>query len=121
MLLNFRTIHPIAMLVEIAAASEEIQRGEIESVLADIEEKGFMLRDPVRHIWVGERDVEFPGAARSCSLHRLEGSPLDHLPICRECRACPLPCEATQYEYGRLFHERTVALGGGGTTHSGSA
>lgn len=40
-----------------AAASDESLRGEIEPVLASLEEKGWMLSDAARRIWAGERDV----------------------------------------------------------------
>ena len=32
-------------------------RGEIEPVLADLQEKGWMLADPVHRIWAGERNA----------------------------------------------------------------
>jgi hypothetical protein len=40
-----------------AAASEESLRAEIERLLAGLEEKGWMLSDPVQRIWAGERDA----------------------------------------------------------------
>ncbi|MFL5806332.1 MAG: tetratricopeptide repeat protein, partial [Roseiflexaceae bacterium] len=40
-----------------AAAADESLRAEIEPVLADREQKGWMLRQPVQRIWAGERDA----------------------------------------------------------------
>ena len=40
-----------------AAASDESLRGEIEPVLASLEEKGWRLTDAVQRIWAGERDA----------------------------------------------------------------
>ncbi len=31
-------------------------RAELEPVLADLEEKGWRLRDPAHRLWAGERD-----------------------------------------------------------------
>jgi hypothetical protein len=39
------------------AAADESLRGEIEPLLARLEENGWMLSDPVRRIWAGERDA----------------------------------------------------------------
>jgi hypothetical protein len=48
-----------ALLQAIAAAATDASlRGEIEPVLADLQEKGWMLPDPVHRIWAGERDPE---------------------------------------------------------------
>jgi hypothetical protein len=41
-----------------AAASNESQRADIEPELADLETKGWMLRQPVQRIWAGERDAD---------------------------------------------------------------
>jgi len=40
-----------------AAASDKSLRGEIEPVLASLEEQGWMLTDAVRRVWAGERDA----------------------------------------------------------------
>lgn len=39
-----------------AAAGDAGRRGQIEPVLADLEEKGWRLRDPAHRLWAGERD-----------------------------------------------------------------
>ena len=39
-----------------AAASDAGLRGQIEPVLADLEEKGWRLRDPAHRLWAGERN-----------------------------------------------------------------
>jgi hypothetical protein len=41
-----------------AAAADKSLRAEIESELADLEAKGWMLRQPAQRIWAGERDTE---------------------------------------------------------------
>jgi hypothetical protein len=41
-----------------AAVADESLRAEVEPVLADLEEKGWMLRQPAQRIWAGERDPE---------------------------------------------------------------
>jgi len=41
-----------------AAATDASQRGAIEPVLADLEQKGWKLRQPVQRLWAGERDAE---------------------------------------------------------------
>jgi hypothetical protein len=47
------------LLQDIAAATgDESQREPIEPVLAELEEKGWRLTDPVHRIWAGERDAE---------------------------------------------------------------
>ncbi len=40
-----------------AAASDKSLRGEIEHVLANLVEEGWMLTDAVRRVWAGERDA----------------------------------------------------------------
>ena len=42
----------------VAAATDETRRAEVEPLVADREEKGWLLREPVRRIWAGERDAE---------------------------------------------------------------
>ena len=51
-----REFEPLLQAIA-AAASDEGQRAEIEPLLARMEEKGWMLSDPVRRIWAGERDT----------------------------------------------------------------
>ena len=41
-----------------AAMNDEAQRAPIESVLADLEQKGRRLTATVHRIWAGERDAE---------------------------------------------------------------
>jgi hypothetical protein len=41
-----------------AAVAEEGLRGESEAELAELEERGWMLREPAQRIWAGERDAE---------------------------------------------------------------
>jgi len=46
------------LLKDIAAAVADASlRAQIEPVLARLEEKGWMLRDPARRLWAGERDA----------------------------------------------------------------
>jgi hypothetical protein len=40
-----------------AAVNDESKRTEIELVLADLEQKGWRLTEPVHRIWAGERDA----------------------------------------------------------------
>jgi hypothetical protein len=40
-----------------AAAHDESHRAKIEPLLGDLEERGWMLGDPVRRMWAGERDA----------------------------------------------------------------
>jgi tetratricopeptide (TPR) repeat protein len=47
----------IEALVEIARGDES-SRAEAETVLRDLEEKGWMLLEPARQIWAGERDAQ---------------------------------------------------------------
>ncbi|MCE7985852.1 MAG: CHAT domain-containing protein, partial [Caldilinea sp. CFX5] len=48
----------VSLLQAIAAATvDETQRAQIEALLPGLEEKGWMLTDPVQRIWAGERDV----------------------------------------------------------------
>ena len=53
-----RTIQEFEPLLQgiAAATANEGLRGEIEPVLAQIQEDGWMLRQPARRIWAGERD-----------------------------------------------------------------
>ena len=46
---------PLLQLIS-AAAKDESQRAEIEPLLAEWEEKGWRLTDPVHRIWAGERN-----------------------------------------------------------------
>lgn len=41
-----------------AAVRDASLRPELEPVLADLEQKGWMLRQPVQRVWAGERDAE---------------------------------------------------------------
>ena len=46
------------MLKDIAAAvGDEGARAPLDTRLADLEENGWMLRDPARRLWAGERDA----------------------------------------------------------------
>ena len=40
------------------AVNDESLRGQIESELPDLEQKGWRLTEPVHRIWAGERDAE---------------------------------------------------------------
>jgi hypothetical protein len=51
-----RQFEPLLQAVA-AAASDESLRGEIEPLLARLEEQGWVLDDPVHRIWAGERDA----------------------------------------------------------------
>ena len=48
---------PLIQAIATVANGDDNQRAAIESVLADLEEKGWMLREPVARLWAGERDA----------------------------------------------------------------
>ncbi len=54
-----RTLHQAEPLLQaiIAAASDASQRQALAPVLAELEENGWMVRQPVQRLWTGERDA----------------------------------------------------------------
>jgi hypothetical protein len=42
----------------VAAVTDASQRGPLEPVLADLEQQGWKIRQPVQRLWAGERDAE---------------------------------------------------------------
>jgi hypothetical protein len=49
---------PLLQAIAAVAQGDETHRAEIESVLADLNENGWKLAEPVRRLWSGERDPQ---------------------------------------------------------------
>jgi uncharacterized protein with von Willebrand factor type A (vWA) domain len=49
---------PLLEAIAAVANGDDSERAAIEEVLAEIEEKGWMLREPVARIWAGEQDAD---------------------------------------------------------------
>jgi hypothetical protein len=53
-----RRFEPLLQAIAAVARGEAGPREEIETALADLEQKGWLLRRPVQRIWAGERTAE---------------------------------------------------------------
>lgn len=51
-----RKLDPLLRAVAAIAAGDTAQQLEVEEALAGLEKQGFLLREPARRIWAGERD-----------------------------------------------------------------
>lgn len=51
-------LDPFLRAVVAVARGEEAARPQVEQALADLESKGWQLREPIQRLWAGERDPE---------------------------------------------------------------